>query len=833
MKVLTTSSAAARFSSVTAGRCARLLSWLCLIWVLCSPVVRAQAPVNPRELLEQLNDVSIDPSQVYVLHDAHITRDRVNFYFNRGFVGFLTPVKGEVTGAVFAGDGEVLLVPPDMAEKRSLAHFTQSPILEEKFTSVYLRFTDQTARELLAGVRLPHPDDYEQPTGFVERWNPVVRRLNSEYSARILLDLLGDRDLPSLHAYLQGENLGSFQVGVDERLPEAVRVGAIRRSHNKAYADVWCSFPSRRSAARLQALLVGGAQVRAYKSDTRINLDHSLEGRAELELESRSSADRVLVFELSRLLKVTDVLDEEGRSLVLLQNVSEEDSDAAARGNDWILVVLPAPYPVGRKFRLRFAYQGSVITEVGNGVLYVGERGSWYPNRGLNPRAVYDLTFHYPEHLTLVATGDRVEETTAAGWKHSRWVSRAAIPVAGFNLGAYQSRTRRVGSTPIEVYAAREAEAFLERRHVAAQPASEALIRRSRGGDVAIQMMPKPVRPLDPTATLDRVAEGAASAVQHFETLFGPFPYPRLAVSQVPGYSGQGWPGLVYLPTLSFLPEAERSRMGLSGKRGEYPSELALTHEIAHQWWGDSVGWQTYRDQWLSEGFSSYASALYLAREEDGERKFRDLMQSYKQDLLGKNEKGETIESGGPMWLGQRLSNSLNPQGYDSIVYQKACWVIHMLHGLMTDSTTGSDERFFRMLRDFLGAYRGQYPSTQDFIRHAEKYMTRDLDLEKNHRLDWFFADWVYGTGIPTYKLEVSTRRLAPKEFVVEGTIGQSEVLPEFEMLVPVVATYKKGRKATLGRVAVSESGGRFRFTTTRKPARVAIDEDSILAIVR
>jgi hypothetical protein len=137
------------------------------------------------------------------------------------------------------------------------------------------------------------------------------------------------------------------------------------------------------------------------------------------------------------------------------------------------------------------------------------------------------------------------------------------------------------------------------------------------------------------------------------------------------------------------------------------------------------------------------------------------------------------------------------------------------------------------MLRDFLAAYRGQYPSTQDFIRYAEKYMTRDMDLEKNRRLDWFFADWVYGTGIPTYKLEAETRRLAPQKFVVEGTIEQSDVPPEFEMLVPVIATYSKDRKATLGRVTVGEGGGRFRFTTTSKPARVAVDEDSILAVVR
>jgi hypothetical protein len=833
MDILAALLSALWFKWVINFRRLRVRGWLCLFCVLASSALWAQEAVDPVKLFRQLDDISIDPAQIYVLQEAHITRDRVNFYFNRGFIGFLTPVNGEITGAIFAGDGEVLLMPPDTAEKRSLAYFTQSPILEEKFTSVYLRFTDETARELLARARPADPDDYEQPGDFVEHWNPVVRRLNSGYSPRILQDLLGGRDKPFFHAYLQGVHLGIFQVSVDERLPEAVRVIAMRRSHGMAYVDAWCSFPSRRSAARLEALLVGAAQVRTYKIDTRINLDHSLEGRAELELESHSGSDRVLVFELSRLLKVTEINDEEGRAPVLLQNTSGEGSDAAGRGNDWMLVVLPAPYPVGTKFRLNFAYVGSVVTEVGNGVLYVGERGSWYPNRGLSPRGVYDLTFHYPEHLTLVATGDRVEEKTAAGWKLSRWVSRAPIPVAGFNLGAYESRARRVGNTLVEAYAAREAESSLARRHAATQPPSEVLIQHSAHGDVAVGIIPKPVLPLDPAALLDRVAEDAAAAVQYYESIFGPFPYPRLAISQIPGYYGQGWPGLVYLPTLSFLPESERARMGMDGKAQGYANELAMAHEVAHQWWGNNVGWQTYRDQWLSEGFATYAAALLLAREKDGDRKFRMLMQGYKDALLSKNEKGETIESGGPMLLGQRLSNSLNPQGYDNIVYKKACWVIHMLRGLMTDPATGSDERFFRMLREFLNAYRGQYPSTQDFIRHAEKYMTRELDLEKNHRLDWFFAEWVSGTGIPTYRLNANTRSLAPRKFVVEGTIEQSGVPPDFEMLVPVTATYAKDRKVPLGRVVVTANGGRFRFTTSRKPVRVGIDGDAILAVVR
>ena len=808
------------------------------------------APLDPHELHKQLDAASIDPSQVYALRNAQIARDRVKVYFNRGFVGFLTPVAGEITGAVFSGDGEVLLIPPNPVEKRNLAQFTQSPILEERFSSAYLRFTDRTARELLAVAERPDPDAVEQPTGFVERWDPVVHGLNGGHSIRILQDLLGARDLPYFYAQIQGVNLGVFEVRDDERQPEAVSVGAARGSPGRVFTDIWCSFPSRSSESRAPSLTLGPARVRSYKIDTRINSDNSLDGGAELELESLSSADRLLILELSHRLKVStvsQVTPARVEDVSFLQSPSLEELREAERGNDWVVAVLPAPHPAGKTFRLNLTYRGNVIADAGNSVLYVGAHGSWYPNLDLKAPASFDLTFHYPDRWTLVATGQRLEETSAGGWKQSRWVSDRPFRVAGFNLGAYDARVFRAGDTRIEVYATPEAEASLEKRHRRIESQDSVEIQESPG---VVVVVPKQAAPLAPAALLEDVSDRAARAVRYFGTLFGPFPYPRLAVTQIPGSFGQGWPELVYLPTLSFLPSSTRSE--LAGKDSELEDQLFVAHEIAHQWWGNEVGWKTYRDQWLSEGFASYAAALELLLEKGGDTKFRELLRRYKRDLLSKTKEGGTVESGGPIWLGQRLSNSLNPNGYDAIVYKKACWVLHMLRMLMADSDPAGargrqpgsvprhadalarpDERFFQALRDFARAYREGSPSTEDFRRYAEKFITPTANLEHNRSLDWFFADWVLGTGIPSYKLNVSTRRVAPSKFVVEGSIEQTDVPSSFEMLVPLVAIDGKGRKAALGRVAVSESGGRFRFTTSARPPHVAIDEDKVLAVVR
>ena len=821
--------------------------------------------LDARQLLQQLDSVSLDPTQVYSLRHAEITRDGLKFYFDRGFVGFLTPVAGEITGAVFFGDGEVLLMPPNAAERQSLAQFTQAPILEERFTSLYLRFTDQTARELKAHAERPDPEDPEQPGDFVLNWAPVVRSLAAQVSLRVLDDLLGARARPYFYARVGGASLGAFDAIDDQRAPEAISITAASQMQGKWYANVWCSFPGHTLAARASEQ-ASAAVVRSYNIDTRINPDNSLEGHAQLEIESRSNVERLFSFELSRSLKVSEVRDGEGRSVTFFQNRSLEESEAAERGNDLVVVALSSPYPAGDRYRLDFTYRGNVISDAGNGVLFVGAHGSWYPNRGTDPQAQYDLTFHYPDHLSLVATGRLVKEDSSEGWKNSHWVSDGAFPVAGFNLGAYDTVTRQVGGVKIEVFVAPEAEASLEKRHDERQ-SREHVVTRDYGGIARLDLVPTVIAPLAPAALVDRVAQHAADTVRLYEMLFGPFPYPRLAISQIPGDFGQGWPELVYLPTLYFLPSTTRSELGFDSKSQEMQNRLLLAHEIAHQWWGNEVGWRTYHDQWLSEGFATYAAALDLAREKGGDRSFRALLASYRNALVVKNKDGKTVESGGPIWLGERLTTSLNPTGYSSIVYDKACWVLHMLRMMMRDSspageahgnphrspghrssiansavssdqpaeessaTTQADEKFFRMLRDFVVAYRDQNPSTEDFAQFAAKYMNPAMDLDHNHRLDWFFDDWVRGTGIPTYKIESTVRPVANR-FVVQGTVRSSNVPPEFEMLVPVIAQSGKA-KTLLGEVPVTDGGARFRFVTISRPLRVTIDDSQILAEVK
>ncbi len=805
------------------------IAWALLASATTPQPCQGQQSPDPLEVLEQLNATTFDASQILVIRNAHLTRSRMSLYLNRGFIAFLKPVMGQITGAVFWGDGEVLMIPPDRAEKRNLAQFAHAPVLEEEIDSAYLRFTDQTAQELQAASHKPEPDDPEQPDPFASQWVAVTEPPNLETSVRILKDLIGDRSRPYFFARVKGESLGVFDIVDDERQTEPFSIHASRKVGSRVFDDVWCSFPAQDSQDDAPSPPPNRARALAYTLDVRIRPDHSLEGTAEIRLESRSVEDRVITFALSRWLDVTDVEDENGMPIPVIGGEPQSGTRGEPRAYDHVDVVLPHSYPPGERFRLIWHYHGDVIVDEGNGVLYVGARGSWYPHINIGLPSQYTLTFHYPRKLVLVATGDRLEEKASEEWTESRWRSDGVFRVSGFNLGPYTSIERHAGKTDVVVYATSQAESSLTKRP---EPADSAPVINPGGRLKMIPPSTSNPSPPAPSESLGRVADIASQAVQYYSSLFGPYPYPRLAISQAPGSFGQGWPELVYLPTLSFLPMSERWELGVT-KGGVDPlGPLVIAHEIAHQWWGNLLGWRTYHDQWLSEGLASYAAALFVAQGNNGRRHFDNLMHLYKQDLLAKTSEGVTVESGGPIWLGYRLSSSLDPEGYTNIIYKKSCWVLHMLRQLMTDPGSGSDERFFHMLRDFIHHYEGQTVSTEDFIQLAEKYMTPQSDLDHNHRLAWFFNEWVYDTGIPVYILKTDVRTLANGRYLVQGNIEQSGVPEEFEMPVRVMAVYLGEKRVAPGQVVVSSDRGSFKFTAPGKPLRVMIDEENLLAVV-
>ncbi len=809
-----------KVATVGAVRALRIAAWA--VFMASTAAAQSSTP-GPRELYQALNALRIDAHQVYYVRELHIRRDVVRLTLAEGKLAFLAAYDGRLTGAVFTGSGHALALPRDPIEKRSLARFLGTPLLDQKFSHGYFRFTDNTGEELLEQLREAGLRPGDEP-GFAEEWDPVVANLNPWHSLRILTDWLASQPVPYFYAGLEGSTSGPFDVLVDNRRTEQVLLGQPRWSAGVHYYDVWASFPR---ADTPESVTSPFAPV-SYAIETSILPARTLEGSATLTIRAVRDGERIIPLELSRFLTVQSAEDAEGHPLTFFQNEAVNRHEIAQRGNDALWVVLPTASRAGEELRLRISYRGSVISDAGNGVYFVGDRGSWYPHLGgAGSFAPFELTFRWPRRLQLVATGSKVEEREEGDWRVGRWRSATSIPVAGFNLGEYASETVTAGGLKVELYANRQLEqAILERfrRPVSASPVPQSPASKARNSPFSAPMA-LPDIPPSPAAVLRQLGLDIADAVRFCERFNGPFPFDRLAVSQIPGTFGQGWPGLLYLSTLSFLtPEAQR-RAGLSARAQEHFTEIVPYHEVAHQWWGNLVGWDSYRDQWIHEGLANYIALLYADTRKTPERALTAWLERYRRELTARAPgQAEPADDAGPLVLGYRLRSSKSPDAFDRVVYGKGAWVFHMLHMMLRDpAAKNADARFVELLRGLLESHRNGVLTTEDLQRAVERVMTSAMTLEGTRSMDWFFDQWVRSTGIPHYSVEFAVQAQA-KGFLVRGTLKQSGVPEDFLAGVPLYAARPGSKPVLLGTVVTSGERTPFQFVSPVRPKRIVID---------
>jgi len=496
--------------------------------------------------------------------------------------------------------------------------------------------------------------------------------------------------------------------------------------------------------------------------------------------------------------------------------------------------VLPTGQAAGADFHLQISYHGSVITDAGNGAFFVGERGAWYAHIGGEHFTPYDLTFHWPKRLTLVATGIESETREDAESKSGRWRSETPFPTAGFNLSQYQMAST-TGQPKIQVYANKELEEAIMARLQPGGPNAlppPSMLNHFKDTDHLSGAAEPPPAP-SPTSALKQLGASVQDSIHFFENVNGAFPFDHLDVTQIPGSFGQGWPGLVYLSTLAFLPPETQERAGLNAWAQSEARDLMPFHEVAHQWWGNVTGADSYRDVWIQEAMANYLALWYADTKKPTQHRLSTWLEHYRAQLTAKIPGADhSIEDVGPLVLGTRLSSLKVPDAYSLLIYGKGTWVMHMLREMLRDPSASSgkdpDARFRELLRAILAEHRFRALSTADFQHAVEQHMTPTMDLEGTHRMDWFFDQWVRGTDLPRYtvKFEVKPRGNA---FVVTGKLEQSGAEEAFTAPVPLYAVRVAGKPERLGVVVTTGAETRFQFESRTRPTRIVIDPNLTL----
>ncbi len=788
---------------------------LAFAWLLPFPVFAGTAADVARAVREN----SFDRDECYRVRDLVFVKEDIRIYLTDGYLIFSKPVAGRRMAAVFStevegGDGEVILLPPDRAERKSLSTFIDAPNLDEHIRAALLLFTSDVY-EQLTGQMANNPANRKAPEMapvLDERWTPVLRNLGASYQVRLTLDLLGG---PARREHLfagmfRSARLSNFDVVYDPDNIEQIVAGQLTTREDRLYFDTWTSFPAR-SSRRNPAPLVRDPQLGDYRIDATVTPDLTLHVISRVKARVSTSL-AVVPFEIAREMSVTEVRVD-GVAAELLQAESVR-INLAHGGNNLFLVAPAEPLHEGREYEIEFHHSGKVIHEAGDHVYYISSRANWYPANG-HRFSKYDLTFRFPRDLDLVSAGDTVEDRVEGDTRVVRRRIDAPVWIAAFNLGDYAHTKVDRGGYVVDVYANRRLEASLQPRAptILTQPVpGPGGISRRRPDSLEPMSQIEPRMP-SPIEHLQTLAGEVASAMEFMASRFGPPALPHLTVSPIPGTFGQGFPGLIYLSTLAYLKAIPGTRIGGANASSElFFQDVMQAHETAHQWWGNRVTPATYRDNWLMEALANYSALLYLEKRR-GTRSVEIMLENYRDNLLAKNEAGQMVDSAGPIVLGTRLETSQEPRAWRNITYGKGSWIMQMLRGRM------GDRKFLALLAEISKRYDRKDITTEEFRVLAAEYLPPKSDDPK---LETFFEQWVYGTGIPAIKLAWSVKGAAPNVRLV-GTVTQSGVDKDFTASVPVEIAIAKGRTMTQW-VRSAEVPVTFTVPLKAPPLKVTLD---------
>jgi Peptidase family M1 domain len=682
---------------------------------------------------------------------------------------FVAEIGDGATAVVLLGRGRMHFSPSDPAERTQVRIFSGEDSLTADFEAAFIRLRPSDFGRMFDSEALvPRAvvaSDFRRASEIFEDYIGQTLHLD-------LTDLSRDRWslIPSpgdLIAEVRTRRLGSLTYARSTKDAEDISLFDRRRRRNIA---VYASQEKLASRGRFfsEDDLVDYDILR-YDVDAAFTPDRLwVDGNVRMKVKIRAFALTALTLRLNESLAVRSVVSSEYGRLLHLRVV----------GQNSIIVNLPTSVSRGTEFWLNIIYGGRLepqqIDREGLTVsrqeqqpaqeqVYIplepqflySNRSYWYPQSTVTDYATAHLRISVPNDLDVVASGTPVGPPAPAPgsvepgqrarklfvFDSDNPVRYLACVISRFNPIA--TKRFSIGPGPGN------------------PPAESTPGSAAASSTVALTVEANPRQSSRARSLVDR----AGSILTYYGTLLGDIPYPdfTLAVTEndLPGGHSPAY-FAVLNQTLPMSPLQWRNDpVAFDG----YPPYF-VAHEIAHQWWGQAVGWKNYHEQWLSEGFAQYFAALYAANDR-GDDVLVSMLRQMRRWAVDQSAQG-------PVYLGYRLGH-IKGEGrvFRAIIYNKGAMVLHMLRRLI------GDRQFFDGLRQFYQEWKFRKAGTNDLRTAMERVSGRDLSA--------FFDAWIFGFGVPNLKFT--------------STINGSSAVVRFEhraevMPVPVTVSvmYTDGR---------------------------------------
>jgi hypothetical protein len=676
--------------------------------------------------VENLYRISLDATKQYTARDLRVSAEDIDLTLSEGSV-FVADTDQGVTGVVLLGRGNVNFHPAPATEKGQVKIFTGSETLESRFEAAFLRMNPSDFDEFIRGSSL-------RPAAVDPRDMKRAQEVFREEAQKSFNIDLGDlsRDqwslLPGPGDFLAEMRTRRFDTLTYAKSgAEAEDITLFDRKRHRNIA----LYPSKDKQAR---------RGRFYNEDELVDydvLDYDLEvsvtpdrqwidGRARIHLKVRAYVLGTLTLRLADPLVVQSIVSYEHGRLFGIR----------VKHQNTLVINLPTAIGRDRELTLTITYAGRLEPQTPDretvsfeGVQRTSDdqplmaaepsflyssRSYWYPQAPVSDYATARMRISVPAAIDCVASGElepgfpMLVPAKDPAQNRKLYVFTAAQPLR--YLAFILSRFARAETATIAFPAATDAPSGTT--YGSLNLSVEANPRQAqRGRDLA---------------------ERAIDIATFYDSVMGDSPFSSFTVavieSDLPGGHSPGY----FAALNQQLPTSQLVWRNDPAAFASYP-DFFLAHELAHQWWGQAVGWRNYHEQWISEGFAQYFAAMY-AQHQRGDEAFASVMRQLRKWGIDTSEQG-------PVYLGYRLGHIRGESRvFRALVYNKSAAVLHMLRRLV------GDEPFFRGLRRFYRDWRFRKAGTED-LRNA-------MEQETGRPLERFFERWIYGSTLPKLKVE-------------------------------------------------------------------------------
>ena len=711
-----------------------------------SPAGRRIVDMEQLTIVDGLHKLGLNRLKQYDVRNLTVQGTDLTLQVAAGSA-FVAETNEGPTALIVLGRGQMRFAPSDSAERTQIRIFGGDTALTAEFDAVFLRVRPAEFHETIPATALTpvavNGREFRRATDVFDDYIGQTFSLDLRDLSRegwSLIPTGGD-----LLAEVRTRRFGSLTYARSTKDAEDISLFDRRRRRNIAMYASPQKLASRGRFYGEDELVE--YNILRHQLDVAFSPDRLwLEGTANIDLQVRAHALTSITLRLAEPLTVRNVSAPQFGRLLHLRVV----------GQNSIIVNFPSTLPRGTVLRLSIAYggrlepqqidrEGIAVDQPGNAQadeIYIpvepqflySNRSYWYPQSMVTDYATSQLRVTVPAEFDVVATGTETGPpgpAPGAGPQGPRsrklFVYEAHQPVR--YLACVLSRFTRVATREVTV----------------SNPSAGAL----PSAPLTLSVHANPRQASRARAITSR----AAAILEFYGGLIGEAPYPTftlaLTESELPGGHSPGYFAVLNQP----LPLAPNVWRNDPVAFEDYPPYF-LAHEVAHQWWGQAIGWKNYHEQWISEGFSQYFAALYAAHDR-GEDVFRG--------MLRQMQRWSVEESGqGPVYLGYRLGHiKADGRVFRALVYNKGAMVLHMLRRLI------GSEKFFAGIRQFYADWKFKKAGTNDFRLAMEKASGADLAS--------FFDAWIYGSEVPVLA------------FTSSAAAGQARL--RFEHRGPVIPT--------------------------------------------